>query len=88
MTTITPERAKLIERIKVAAAALEIPQAAVDRVIKHGTSYHRTKATRVLVAFAGTYGISLDYLIAGDIGPMMRYASIWLKDARSAADAA
>ena len=88
MKTITPERAALIERIKVADAALEIPQEAVDHVIKHGTNYHTSKATKVLCAFAGTYGISLDYLMAGDIGPMMRYASIWLKDAKSAADAA
>ena len=88
MKTTPAERAALIERIKIAAAALEIPQAAVDDVIKHGTSYHRTKATRVLCGFAGTYGVSLDYLIADDIGPMLKYASIWLKDTRSAADAA
>ncbi len=83
MTTITPERAALIERIKVAAAALEIPQEAVDRVIKHGTSYHRCKAAEVLVAFAGEYGISLDYLIAGDLGSMFRYTSLWYKAPRS-----
>ena len=88
MSKIDPDRAALIERIKIAAAALEIPQAAVDRVIKNGTSYHRTKATKVLCAFSGTYGISLDYLIAGDIGPILTYASIWLKDTRSEADAA
>ena len=82
MSKIAPERVALIERIKIAAAALEIPQAAVDRVIKDGTSYHRTKATRVLVAFAVTYGISLDYLVAGDIGPTLKYASIWLKTPR------
>ena len=88
MSKIAPERVALIERIKIAAKALEIPQAAVDRVIKQGTSYHRTKASMVLCAFAGTYGISLDYLIADDIGPMMKYAAIWLKETRSAADAA
>ncbi len=79
MTKITPERAALIERIKVAAAALEIPQEAVDNVIKHGTSYHLSKATEVLVAFAGEYGVPLDYLIAGDLGAMFRYASLWYK---------
>ena len=88
MTKIDPDRAALIERIKIAAAALEIPQAAVDDVIKHGTSYHRSKAAKVLCAFAVAYGVSLDYLISGDIGPMMKYASIWLKETRSAADAA
>jgi len=88
MKTTPAERATLIERIKIAAAALEIPQEAVDDVTKHGTNYHRSKASRVLVAFAGAYGVSLDYLIADDIGPMLKYASIWLKDTRSAADAA
>ena len=88
MSKIDPDRAALIERIKIAAAALKIPQAAVYRVIKDGTSYHRTKATKVLCAFAVAYGISLDYLIAGDIGSTLKYASIWLKETRSAADAA
>ena len=88
MSKIAPERVALIDRIKIAAAALEIPQAAVDDVIKHGTSYHLSKASRVLVTFAVTYGVSLDYLIAGDIGPTLKYASIWLKETRSAADAA
>ena len=88
MSKIAPERVALIERIKIAAAALEIPQAAVDDVIKHGTSYHRSKAAKVLCAFAVTHGVSLDYLISSDIGPMMKYASIWLKKTRSAANAA
>ncbi len=88
MSKIDPDRAAVIERIKIAAAVLEIPQAAVDDVIKHGTSRHRSKALKVLVAFAGAYGISLDYLIVGDIGPVIRAASIWYKDAGSAADAA
>ncbi len=84
MTKITPEeRAALIERIKVAAAALEIPQEAVDHVIKLGTNYHTSKATKVLVAFAGEYGISLDYLISGDLGGMFRWTSIWYKNPRS-----
>ncbi len=83
MTTITPERAALIERIKVAAAALEIPQEAVDHVVKHGTSYHLSKATKVLVAFAGEYGISLDYLISGNLDAMFRCASLWYKAPRS-----
>jgi len=61
---------------------------AVDHVSKHGTSYHLSKATRVLVAFACDYGVSLDYLIADDIGPALKYASIWLKETRSAAGAA
>ena len=88
MSKLAPERAALIERIKIAAAALEIPQAAVDDVIKHGTSYHRSKAAKVLCAFAVAYGVSLDYLISGDIGPMMKYASIWLKQTRAVANAA
>ena len=79
MSKISPERAALIERIKIAAAALEIPQEAVDHVIKHGSSYHRSKAAGVLIAFADEYGVSLDYLISGDIGPMLRYASLWWK---------
>jgi len=83
MTKIAPERVALIERIKIAAKALEIPQAAVDRVIKHGTSYHRSKATEVLCAFAGEYGISLDYLISGNLDAMFRFASLWYKAPRS-----
>ena len=83
MSRISPKRAALIERIKIAAAALEIPQEAVDHVIKHGTSYHRSKATKVLVAFAGEYGISLDYLITGDLVGMFRCASLWYKAPRS-----
>ncbi len=79
MTTITPERAALIERIKVAAAALEIPQEAVDHVIKHGTSYHRSKACKVLGEFAVEYGVSLDWLIADDIAALLKYAAIGYK---------
>ncbi len=67
MKTTPAERATLIERIKIAAAALEIPQEAVDHVSKHGTSYHLSKATEVLVAFAGEYGISLDFVMSGDL---------------------
>ncbi len=83
MTKITPERAALIERLKIAAAALEIPQAAVDDVIKHGTSRHRGKAVKVLVSFAGEYGVSLDYLISGNLDAMFRCASLWYKAPRS-----
>ena len=82
MTKITPERAALIERIKVAAAALEIPQEAVDHVIKQGTSCHRAKAVQVLSAFAGEHGVSLDYLIANDLGTTFRFASLSLKARR------
>ena len=49
MSKISPEKAALIERIKIAGAALEIPQEAVDHVVKHGTSYHRSKAAGVLI---------------------------------------
>ncbi len=83
MKTTPAERATLIERIKAAAAALEIPQEAVDDVIKHGTAYHRTKASRVLCAFAGEYGISLDYLITGDLGAMFKCTSLLWKTPRS-----
>ena len=76
MTKITPEIAALIERLKIAAAALEIPQEAVDHVVKHGTSYHRSKACRVLCDFAVKYGVSLDWLIAGDIEALLKYAAI------------
>ncbi len=79
MTTITPERAALIERIKVAAAALEIPQEAVDHVVKHGTSYHLSKACTVLCEFAIEYSVSLDWLIAGDIAALLKYAAIGYK---------
>ena len=85
MTKRGPERVGLIERIKIAAAALEIPQAAVDDVIKHGTSRHRSKAVTVLLAFTGTYGISLDYLIVGDLGLMFRRALPLLKATRPVA---
>ena len=76
MSKISPERAALIERIKIAAAALEIPQEAVDGVIKHGTSYHRSKACKVLGKFAIDYGVSLDWLIADDIAALLKYAAI------------
>ena len=82
MTKIDPERAAVIERIKIAAAALEIPQDAVDQVIKHGSSRHRSKALEVLLAFVDEYGISLDYLITGDLVPMFRSASLWMKATR------
>ncbi len=79
MSKISPERAALIERIKIAAAALEIPQEAVDHVLKHGTSYHRSKACKVLCEFAIEYGVSLDWLIAGDIEALLKYAAIGFK---------
>ncbi len=83
MSKLAPERAAMIERIKVAAKALEIPQEAVDRVIKHGSSYHTRKATEVLVAFSGEYGISLDYLISGNFDAIFRCAAILWKASRS-----
>ncbi len=76
MKTTPAERAALIERIKVAAAALDIPQEAVAHVVKHGTSYHLSKATGVLVAFACDYGVSLDYLISGNLDSMFRAAAL------------
>ena len=79
MSKIDPERAAVIERIKIAAAALEIPQEAVDHVIKHGTSRHRSKAVTVLCDFAIEYGVSLDWLIAGDIEALLKYAAIGFK---------
>ncbi len=79
MTKIDPRRAALMERIKIAAAALEIPQEAVDHVVKHGTSYHRSKACTVLGEFAIEYGVSLDWLIAGDIAALLKYAAIGFK---------
>ncbi len=82
MTKIDPDRAALIERIKIAGAALEIPQEAVDHAIKHGTSHHRTKALDVLLAFAAEYGISLDYLISNDLVPMFRSTSLTTKNRR------
>ena len=85
MSKIDHDRAAMIERIKIAASALKIPQAAVDDVIKHGTSRHRSKAVTVLLAFTGTYGISLDYLIVGDLGAMFRAASTLLKVRRPVA---
>jgi hypothetical protein len=82
MSKISAERAALIARIKVAAAALEIPQEAIDHVVKHGSSQRRAKATKVLCAFAVKYGVSLDYLIANDLGTTFRFASLSLKDKR------
>ena len=82
MSKISPERAALIERIKIAAAALEIPQEAVDGVIKHGTSYHRSKACKVIGKFAIDYGVSLDWLISGDIAALLKYAAIGYKITR------
>ena len=66
----------VIARIRTAAQALEIPADAVDHVIKHGISPHRSKACTVLGDFAVEYGISLDWLICGDITPLLKYASI------------
>ena len=82
MTKIEPERAAAIERIKIAAAALEIPQEAVNHVIKHGTSRHRSKAVTVLCDFAIEYGVSLDYLIADDLTSTFRSAALWNKATR------
>ena len=79
MTKIDPERAAVIERIKIAAAALEIPQDAVDHVVRHGTSRHRSKAVTVLCDFAIEYGVSLDWLISGDIAALLKYAAIGYK---------
>ncbi len=79
MSKISPERAAVIERIKIAAAALEIPQEAIDHVIKHGTSRHLSKHLTVLFDFAGEYGISLDYLISDDLYATFRSAAILLK---------
>ena len=79
MKTDPAERATLIERIKAAAAALDIPQEAVDHVSKHGTSYHLSRATEVLVAFAGEYGVSLDYLIADNLDEMFKCTSLLRK---------
>ena len=83
MKTTPAERATLIGRIKAAAAALEIPQEVADHVSKHGTSYHLSKATEVLVAFSGEYGISLDYLISGNLDAMFRCTSLLWKAPRS-----
>jgi len=58
---------------------LEIPQEAVNHVIKHGTSRHRSKAVTVLCDFAVEYGVSLDWLIAGDIEALLKYAAIGFK---------
>ncbi len=85
MSKIDPERAALMARIKIAAAALEIPQEAVDHVIKHGSSRHLCKALDVLVAFASEYGISLDYLISGNLDAMFRAASPLMKATRPVA---
>ncbi len=79
MSKIDPERAAVIERIKIAAAALEIPQDAVDHVVRHGTSRHRSKAVKVLCDFALEHGVSLDWLISGDIAALLKYASIGFK---------
>jgi len=82
MSKVDPKRAALIERIKIAATALEIPQDAVDHVIKKGSSYHLTSHPTVLVAFAVEYGISLDYLISDNIDSSLRNASHWWKYTR------
>ncbi len=79
MSRIDPKRAALIARIKIAAAALELPQEAVDHVVKHGTSYHRSKACKVLGEFAVEYGVSLDWLISDDIAALIKYAAIGFK---------
>ncbi len=79
MIKIDPKRAALIERIRVAAAALEIPQEAVDHVIRHGTNTRTGKACTVLCEFAIEYGVSLDWLIAGDIAALLKYAAIGYK---------
>ena len=82
MTKTDDDTTALLARIELAATALEIPREAVDHVIKHGTSRHRAKALDVLLAFAIDYGLSLDWLIMGDPGPMLRCASLWMKASR------
>ncbi len=86
MSKIDHDRAALIARIKVAAEALGIPPDAVADVIKHGTSYHRSKASKVLCAFSIEHAVSLDWLICDDIAALLRYAAIGYKSTmRSAA---
>ena len=63
-------------RIKIAAEALELPQEAVDHVVKHGTNTRTGKACKVLCEFAVEYGVSLDWLISGDIAALLKYAAI------------
>ncbi len=76
MSKLTPERTALIARIKVAAEALDIPPETVKHVIQHGTGYHRSKAAQVLGAFSIEHGVSLDWLICGDIEALLKYAAI------------
>ncbi len=66
-------------RIRVAAEALEIPQEAVDQIIRHGTHPRTGKACRVLCEFAVEHGVSLDWLICGDIAALLKYAAIGFK---------
>ena len=58
---------------------METLQEDVDHVLKHGTSYHRSKAAGVLCEFTLKYGVSLDWLIAGDIAVLLKYAAIGYK---------
>ncbi len=85
MTKIGPERAALIERIKVVAEALELPKNDVDDVIRHGTSYHRGKAVSVLCEFALKHGVSLDWLITGELEVLIKYAAIGYRVSRARA---
>ena len=82
MTKIDHDTTALLARIELAADVLEISREAVDHVIKHGTNPHRAKALDVLIGFAAEYGISLDYLITGDLAAMFRRASLWMKATR------
>jgi hypothetical protein len=79
-----PERNAMIDRIKIAAEALDIPQDAVDHVIKNGSSRHLVKATGVLLEFCQEYGVSLDYMISDSLTGMIRhYSSYYYRKQRT-----
>ena len=85
MTKIDPDRIAMIARIEIAAEALEIPREAVDHAIKHGTNPRTGKACKVLCGFAVEHGVSLDWLIGGDIAALLKYAAIGFKITMSSA---
>ena len=79
-----PTQDAIKSRIDLAADTFEIPPEVVDKVKRQGMNPNYTRSTGVLVKFAGTYGLSLDWLICGDIRPMIRCTAIVFKQERDA----
>lgn len=65
-------------RIELAGDTLEVPPERVAEVLEL-IGKDDEPALTVLLRFARNYGLSLDWLVEGDVRPMLRYAAHFLK---------